>query len=395
VVEHRGFFLIADITGYTTYLNESELEHAGQTLTDLLELVVEQTRPPMTVTQLEGDAVLSYAFAEGFVTAQTFLERIEETYIEFRRAIDLMVLNNTCKCKACANVSALDLKFFVHYGSFAIQPVGNIRQLVGTDVNLVHRLLKNSVTADTGMRAYLLLTESAVDALGVDSSAEGMVAHREIVPDFGEISVTVKDMHPVYEATKQLRGTFYDNEDVLITLATDIPIPIEHVWNYANQSEFRNLIIGSDSYEVLDRKEGRVAAGSTYQCYHGRMIVTQLVLEWLPFDRVVLRQLIPVPGRKSTQTIIDLQFGQIDEGTRLSQTATKPTGPLFQRSLAKVMMTARRGRAQADMDEFRQRIVDDYKARRQHQETDRGLLSSLIDAAASDSLKDSQTNFQD
>lgn len=206
----------------------------GRTLTDLLELVVDQTRPPLTVAQLKGDAVLSYAFTEGFVTAQTFLERIEETYVEFRRAIDLMVLNNTCKCNACANVSALDLKFFVHYGSFAIQPVGTITQLVGSDVNLIHRLLKNSVTSSTGK-----------------------------------------------------------------TLVTEIPMPLEHVWNYANQSRFRNVIIGSDSYEVVGRKNRRVGAGRTYQCYHGKVTVIQLVMEWLPFERVVLQQLIPIPWEES------------------------------------------------------------------------------------------------
>jgi hypothetical protein len=389
-VEHRGFLLIADITGYTSYLNDSELEHAQQTLTDLLELLMDQTRPPLTITQLEGDAVLSYALAEGFVTAQTFLERIEETYVEFRRAIELMVLNNTCKCNACANVSALDVKFFVHYGSFAIQSVGDIRQLVGIDVNLVHRLLKNSVTADTGVRAYLLLTEPAVDALGLDPDAEGMVSHSEVVPDFGEVSVMVEDMHPVYEAAKQLGRTFYGPEDVLMTLATDIPVPVEHVWNYANQSEFRNIIIGSDSYEVVDRKKGRVGSGSTYQCYHGKMTVAQLVMEWLPFERVVLQQLIPMPGRRPTQTILDLQFAPIDEGTRLSHSATRPTGPLLQRSLAKLMMTARRGRAQAGMDEFRDRILEDYTANHQHRETRQEFPSSLIGAAALDSLKDNQ-----
>jgi len=392
-VEHRGFFLIADITGYTTYLNESELEHARQTLTDLLELVVEQTRPPLTVAQLEGDAVLSYAFAEGFVTAQTLLERIEETYVEFRRAIDLMVLNNTCKCNACANVSALDLKFLVHYGSFAIQSVGDIRQLVGSDVNLVHRLLKNSVTADTGIWAYLLLTEAAVNALGLDTGAEGMVAHREAVPDFGEIMVTVKDMQPVYEVTKRVGRIFYGPEDVLMTLATDIPMPIEHVWNYANQSEFRNIIIGSDSYEVMDRKNGRVGAGSMYQCYHGKMIVSQLVMEWLPFERVVLQQLIPIPGRRATQSIIDLKFGPIDEGTRFTQTATKPTGPLLQRSLARVMMTARRSRTKADMDGFREQIIEHYAANHQHEKTQGEIPTSLIGSAASDSLKESQADF--
>lgn len=36
-----------------------------------------------------------------------------------------MVLNNRCQCAACANVSALDLKFFVHYGEFAIQKLGD------------------------------------------------------------------------------------------------------------------------------------------------------------------------------------------------------------------------------------------------------------------------------
>lgn len=180
-----------------------------------------------------------------------------------------------------------------------------------------------------------------------------------------------------------------------MTLATDIPMPIEHVWNYANQTRFRNIIIGSDSYEVLDRRNGRVAAGSTYQCYHGKMIVTQLVMEWLPFQRVVLQQLIPMPGRRPTQTILDLQFAPIDEGTRLSQTATKPTGPLIQRSLAKVMMTARRSGAQADMDEFRDRIVEDYTANHQHQEAQGEFVSSVIEAAAFDSLKDNQAGTPD
>lgn len=392
-MERHGFFLIADITGYTLYLSESELEHARQTLTDLLGLVVEQTRPPLTVAQLEGDAVLSYAFAEGFVTAQTFLERIEETYVEFRRAIDLMVLNNTCKCNACTNVSALDLKFLVHYGSFAIQPVGDRTQLVGTDVNLIHRLLKNSVTASTGVKAYLLLTDTAATALDLDGGEEGMVSHREDVPDFGEVTVMVRDMHPVYAAAKHSGRTFYGPEDVLLTLATDIPMPIEHVWNYANQSRFRNLIIGSDSYEILDRKGGRVGEGSTYQCYHGKMIVAQLVLEWLPFDRVVLEQLVPIPGRRPTTAIFDLQFTPIDGGTRLSEIATKPTGPLLQRSLAKRMMKARRNRTQADMEEFRKQIVEDYEANHPHLGTQGSLPAPLIESAAADSVEASQTGF--
>ena len=41
-----GFVLMADISGYTAFLGESELEHARETLTSLLEVLVDRARPP-------------------------------------------------------------------------------------------------------------------------------------------------------------------------------------------------------------------------------------------------------------------------------------------------------------------------------------------------------------
>ncbi|MGH3651231.1 MAG: DUF2652 domain-containing protein [Acidimicrobiia bacterium] len=186
-MENQGYLLIADITGYTVYLEESELDHAKGSLTDLLELLIDHTNPPLVVSGLEGDAVFSYGLGEGFVNSQTFLESIEDTYVAFRRAIELMVLNNTCRCNACANVSSLDLKFFIHYGTFALQDVGDHHELMGSDVNLIHRLLKNSVTAETGIRAYILCTDAAESALGMEgASSASLLPHVETVPDFGE-----------------------------------------------------------------------------------------------------------------------------------------------------------------------------------------------------------------
>lgn len=361
-MEQRGFVLIADITGYTTYLTESELEHAQGTLTDLLELLVRTTRPPFAVAQLEGDAVMSYAFEDGFVDPQTFVEGVEDAYVEFRNAIDLMVLNNTCECNACANVNALDLKFFVHYGTFVIQPVASLRQLLGADINLIHRLLKNTVTTDTGIRAYLLLTGAAVDALQLLPQAEGLKAHRESIPDFGEVSLWVRDMHPVYDARRQAERALYEPGQVVATLVTDIAMPIESVWAYANQSEFRNLAIGSDSYEVLDRRSGRISEGSTYQCYHGKMTVTQVVLDWVPFRRVALRQLV-LAGKRPTTTILDLRFSSDGGVTRYSVIVTRPSGPPIRRLLARLMLKSTAHRAQKMLEEFRDEIVVDYQTR--------------------------------
>ena len=67
-------------------MSASELEHAQATLTGLLQLLVKHTRAPLVVSQLEGDAVMSYALEESGVSGQTFLEVIEDTYVAFRRA---------------------------------------------------------------------------------------------------------------------------------------------------------------------------------------------------------------------------------------------------------------------------------------------------------------------
>ena len=360
-MEDRGFLLIADITGYTVYLSKSELAHAQGTLSQLLELLIEHTRPPLQISSLEGDAVLSYALEAGFVSGQTFIESIESTYISFRRAIELMVLNNTCRCNACANVSSLDVKFLVHNGPFVIQRVGNTAQLLGNDINLIHRLLKNSVTADTGIRAYLLCTDAAIRVLGIDPASEAMTRHQETVTDLGDVSVWVKDMHPVYQARRDERQVTYTEKEVLTTLEAEIAMPRELVWDYLNQSEFRNLVIQSDSYEVLDREAGKVGPGSTYQCYHGKMVVPQLVVEWRPFERVLLSQRLPFKGRP-VHVLIDFRLTPTEVGTRLTETAARVSGPAAKRLLARLFIRSQRQRSQRGLNDFRDQIQGDLAA---------------------------------
>ena len=49
-----GYFLIADITGYTHYLSESELDHAQKILTALLNTLIQHTKPPLVISRLAG-----------------------------------------------------------------------------------------------------------------------------------------------------------------------------------------------------------------------------------------------------------------------------------------------------------------------------------------------------
>lgn len=53
----HGYLVLADISGYTGYLAQVELEHAHKILTDFLETIVGQFKQALTISKLEGDAV--------------------------------------------------------------------------------------------------------------------------------------------------------------------------------------------------------------------------------------------------------------------------------------------------------------------------------------------------
>ncbi|HKY49117.1 MAG TPA: DUF2652 domain-containing protein, partial [Acidimicrobiia bacterium] len=71
-----GCLVIADITGYTRYLRNTELEHAQDVLADLMETVVGRLRSVLRISKLEGDAAFSYGLdLEGSV----LLDVVEQT----------------------------------------------------------------------------------------------------------------------------------------------------------------------------------------------------------------------------------------------------------------------------------------------------------------------------
>jgi hypothetical protein len=54
----EGYLLLADISGYTTFLTGTELEHSHAIVTELTKLIRATLSPPMQFVKLEGDAVL-------------------------------------------------------------------------------------------------------------------------------------------------------------------------------------------------------------------------------------------------------------------------------------------------------------------------------------------------
>ena len=381
-MEQRGFILIADITGYTAYLNDSELAHAQGTLTELLELLIGHIKSPLVISRLEGDAVISYGLEAGFIGGQTFLETIENTYFDFRKAIEIMVLNNTCQCNACANVSTLDLKFFVHFGTFVLQKLGNHEELLGTDVNLIHRLLKNSVTVDTDIRAYLLCTDAAVHALGFEHPGRSMARHVERVDDFGETTMWITDMQPGYAERAADDHIVFEKNEVIGTLKVDSVLRPEIVWDYLSNPEFRKILVGSDRLEVTDRKGGRIAPGSAFHCYHGDKVFPQVVLEWDPFNRMVVEQTLEIPGGPTTMDV-DYALKRTETGTRITSTAARLGGSGLRHKVWKTAIRINGLKAQKHLANFRDQIEADFAQRESAPDSPTIDLASIVETATS------------
>ena len=326
-----GHLLIADISGYTRYLTSSELEHAQQVLGSLMELLVDRTLPPLRVAGLQGDAVFSYGVAGGALGGQTLVDMIETTYVAFRRAIEQMVLNTTCRCNACANISSLDLKFLVHYGTFSISPLRGNDELLGPAVIEVHRLLKNSITEATGVRAYTAYTAAAVGALGLDGFTENLTPHTETYPDLGTLSMWVQDMHPVWEDQRDDSRVRVNPDDALARVQDELPVPLAVAWELLLRPEYRSILFGVDRQDPSQRRHGRVAEGTVFTCYHGASTVTtQTVLALKPLHYLVTEDTTPIPGARIVGEIALQPHG---DATCVTITCSRGRGPWLSRSI--------------------------------------------------------------
>jgi hypothetical protein len=181
-----GFLLIADITGYTMFLTRSELEHAQGILDALFKSIFAEIKAPIILSNLQGDAALAYLPDTNLPQRQFPLDAIERIYCSFSNTLGAMRLNTTCTCNACRNMNQLDLKFFLHHGTYATQEMAGRTDLQGAEVIRLHRLMKNSVTAATGIKAYALVTEQAADAIGLPEFFAGTTRHVENIGEFGD-----------------------------------------------------------------------------------------------------------------------------------------------------------------------------------------------------------------
>jgi hypothetical protein len=194
-----GTLLLADISGYTSFLEKVAGAHPEMTLpgaevppaypvmSSLLDVVVESIAPAFQLSELEGDAVFGYASGDRLAGgAETLLHIVRSAYSAFRNRIEEAMVLQKHECQACIILPSLELKFVVHHGPFVVHWIAGRQRLLSPAVNVAHRLLKNSITEETGKRAYLFVSAAAAEHLML--MPEAGLAHEEQYADVGSVT---------------------------------------------------------------------------------------------------------------------------------------------------------------------------------------------------------------
>jgi hypothetical protein len=153
-MENRGLLFIPDISGFSRFVNEVEIEHSRFIIQQLLEVLIRANDSGLQISEIEGDAILFYKFGEP-VALRALYTQVEKMFRAFHQYLVAYDHLKICQCKACISAAALTVKVITHYGEFTPLRVQQFEKLIGKDVIVAHQLLKN----DIPQHEYWLVTK--------------------------------------------------------------------------------------------------------------------------------------------------------------------------------------------------------------------------------------------
>ncbi|GEO02590.1 hypothetical protein AAE02nite_02540 [Adhaeribacter aerolatus] len=149
-----ALIFIPDISGFTKFVNETGLETSRNLIADLLEIIIEANILDMELAEIQGDAVLFYRLGPP-PPVQEVINQCKQIFIDFQNYLKIVERDQGTEVGASLSDSRLTLKVVVHYGCLSVTQIREHIKLMGKNVIIAHRLLKNNIAGDE----YVLLSE--------------------------------------------------------------------------------------------------------------------------------------------------------------------------------------------------------------------------------------------
>ncbi len=149
---------IPDISGFTEFMSKVDFELSSKVIPSLLNKVIYSNTINLKVSEIEGDAVLFYKQGN-LPNIEDLIDQCKKFYVEFYKRLEELRQEYASHKSAFQIPKVLGLKIVLHYGDeIASAQVGNRIKLLGEDLIVAHRLLKNDIELDE----YLLISDALV-----------------------------------------------------------------------------------------------------------------------------------------------------------------------------------------------------------------------------------------
>jgi len=155
-----AFFCVPDITGFTKFIATSDLSFSSTFIPGLLRRLVNANILKMNVGEIEGDAIFFYKTGRlpsiNMVAKQCGL--LFQTFHNYLQSVEKDDPENYEKY---FTEGKMGLKIIIHYGEIITANIKGRTKLIGPNVIIAHKLLKNSIQAGE----YVLLTHDYINKL--------------------------------------------------------------------------------------------------------------------------------------------------------------------------------------------------------------------------------------
>jgi hypothetical protein len=260
----HSLLFIPDISGFADFVNRTEINHSQHIISELLEIIIDANQLNLRVSEIEGDAILFYKENDIPSTSQ-LIEQSKNMFLAFHNQLKKYETQRVCQCGACCTASSLTLKIITHAGEFGFITVKDKKKPHGSDVILVHRLLKN----DIHEKEYLLLSgnfSSQEEINPEQNSALKFIEGSTKYKTFGKIKYTYVPLHPFRALISLPPKIEFQNkiEDPLVFEGL-INCERQHVFEVISNLDLR-LSWNKDVDKLTYKKKRVNRIGTTHTC---------------------------------------------------------------------------------------------------------------------------------
>lgn len=313
-MDNRGLLFIPDISGFTKFVTQTEIEHSRLIIQELLEVLINSNEIGLKISEIEGDAILFYRFGEP-PSLEEMYGQVEKMFCEFHKRIIAYDHTRYCLCRACSTANALTLKVISHYGEFTGYSVQNFHKLIGKDIIIAHQLLKNDITT----HEYWLVTNDLLPGETPSGIKSWMDWHRSAKEtENGNIAFHFTQLSPLKQqiAIEPAPSVDLSGKKKVISITREFEADFITLFHASGDFSYRHeWLEGVKRVEIVDHYLPRVGMRCKTQLASGEVFIYASSYLYSPerlvftetneADKSITRYTIEILGEKKSRLTLD------------------------------------------------------------------------------------------